>query len=507
MRMFAAAVLLGSATALAGPGDLDVSFGRGGWATLPPGPVADRATEAGFVNSDPEGRILAIGSILQPTDGPEGPVPIFARFLADGKPDASLAGTGYLHPELRPDTSRLGRMAFPVAGGRTLLVEERLTLCWPPRPACALATDLPYFFAQRIDAGGAIDPAYGVMATVSMDIQQQDVVASPDGSLTVVGYQYPPRADFTPGDPVFDVRGVDPAGQLFTPWFGARAAYDCGEEPRPMPGNAKIARQADGKFLIAQQVASNTWGQACVSRVNPDATLDTSYGTGGRFRLAELRLGGFGPPFIVAAIARHGGGALLVLKVPLLSEARTYLVWLTQDGALDTARGNGGIAGPITSPIFDVRAVALQPDGKIVMAGYPERVATAKIPPPTPVDLGRPRIVRLDAWGVPDPGFGRTGEGYAPLTSVGRSLLPRHIHVAGDGAIFVAGNLAEAGAPGQGRFAIAKLEGDPPPPSSSRGGGGGCFSIRIDRGPFDPTLPVLALAAALLLVSRSRRRP
>ena len=503
MRTFLAALLFGAGAALAAPGDFDPSFGANGVATLPVGPIVDRAEHAAFAATDAEGRVLSTGTIFQPIDGPSGSVRIFARFLADGTPDLGLAGTGYIHSIPDPLADRQGLQVFHVAGGKALLVEERRQLCWPPRPACALAYDLPYFFAQRIDAGGAVDPAYGVMATVSMDIQQQDVVTSPDGSLTVVGHQYPPREDLSYGDPVFDVRGVDPAGQLHTPWCGARTAYECGEVPRPVGGNAMMARQADGKFLIVQQASGLPGAQVCVSRVNPDATLDTTYGSGGRLRLVDARLAGIGPPIIVAAIARRAGGAVLFLKVPYLSDARTYLAWLTQDGALDTTRGDGGIAGPITSPILDVQAVALQPDDKIVLAGYPRLAATSKIPPPTALDLGQPRIVRLDASGIPDPGFGRTGEGFAPLTSLGRSLRPRQIHVAGDGAIFVAGGLAEAGAVGQERFAVAKLQGEARQDSSHGIWGSGCFSIR--DAPFDPTLPAITLLAAALLLARLRR--
>jgi hypothetical protein len=197
---------------------------------------------------------------------------------------------------------------------------------------------------------------------------------------------------------------------------------------------------------------------------------------------------------------------MLFLKVPYLSDARTYLAWLTADGALDVSRGTGGIAGPVTSPVLDVQAVALQPDGKILLAGYPRLVVATKIPPPTPVDLTQPRIARLDANGVPDPTFGPTGEGYATLVSLGRRLHPRHIHVGGANVVYVAGSVVDGGqanAPSPARFAVAKLEGDP------RGGpagglwGSGCFSTR--NAAVDPTLPALVLLAAALLFARPRR--
>ena len=506
MKTILAMALLGAGTAFASPGDFDPSFGQSGMAMLPAGAWANRVSEAAHVTTDGQGRVLATGSVPRPTDGPEGSVRVFARFLPDGTPDAGLAGTGYVDTLPDPYRSRSGLRAFPVADGKTLLVEQDQLLCWPPRPACALAYTMPFFFAQRIDTGGAIDPAYGVMATVSMDIVQQDVVASPEGSLTVVGHQYPPGTTSPYGDPIFDVRGVDPAGQLDTAWFGARPAFDCAGSPYPVPGNAKMTRQADGKFLIVQQVPRDPGPHVCVTRVNPDATLDTTYGTGGRLHLVDARLAGIGPPIIVALLARSGGGAMLFLKVPYLSDSRMYLAWLTADGALDASRGAGGIAGPVTSPVLDVQAVALQPDGKILLAGYPQLVAASKIPPPTPVDLTQPRIARLDANGVPDPTFGPTGEGYAPLVSLGRHLRPRHIHVGGANVVYVAGSVIDGGLANPlspARFAVAKLEGDPRGNPAGSLWGSGCFSTR--NAAVDPTLPALVLLAAALLFARPRR--
>ncbi|MGE0355424.1 MAG: hypothetical protein AB7P08_00780 [Burkholderiales bacterium] len=499
MRTFLAATLLGAGAALAAPGALELSFGQGGFATLPPGAIADRADRARFVTTDAEGRVLAIGEASRPTDGPEGAVRVFARFLPGGLPDASLAGTGYLHTLPDPLLDAVGLRAFPVAGGKTLLVAQHRTLCWPPRPACALAIATPYFFAQRVDAAGQVDPAYGVMATVSMDTVQQDVAASPDGSLTVVGYQHPP---VPPGDPIFDVRGVDPAGQLFTPWFPARAAWDCGTAADGSANSAKMARQADGRFLLAQQVRGPTGAnRLCVSRLNPDATLDAGYGDGGRLRIDDARFAVV-PVTIHALAVRLGGGAVMVLETSFPAAPReVFLAWLTEGGALDASRGTQGIAGPLSLPIHGVAAAALQADDKILLAGYPPLFAKT---PPILVDLASPRIVRLDAAGDPDPGFGPAGEGFAPLFAPGRRLQPLHIHAGEANVIHVAGSLVESGSGGT-RFAVARLEGDPPPRERRGLWGTGCGFGFTRPIPPDPTLPALALAAAALLLARGRR--
>lgn len=508
MRNLLAVTFLGAGCALAAPGDFDLSFGQAGFALLPAGPLADRANSARFVTTDAGGRVLAIGEAAHPTDGPEGPVRVFARFLPGGVADASLAGTGYLVDQPSLFTGHVGLRAYPVADGKTLLVEQHVALCWPPRAACSLAISTPYLFAQRIDAGGQVDPAYGVMATVSTDTVQQDVAVSPDGSLTIVGHQYPPIAPGIPGPPRFDVRGFDAKGQIYTPWIPTRAAWDCPSAADTAANSAKMARQADGRLLIVQQVATAPGAnRLCVSRLNPDATLDESYGVGGRLRIDDARFAG-GAATIHALAPRSGGGAVMILEAyssPFPIARLKYLVWLTAGGELDVSRGTQGVAGPLPLPIHLVEAVAVLPDDRILVAGFPSAIIQ-KIPF-VPLDYARPRILRLDADGQLDRGFGPTGEGYAPLVSLGRGIWPRHIHVGETNEILVAGDagggdLLHSSAPL--RFAVARLEGDPPP--SHRGGiwGSGCGHTR--HATPDPTLPALALLAASLLLARRFRR-
>lgn len=505
MKRLAAVLLLAPALALAAPGSFDRTFGQDGWALLPSGPVTDRATGAVFVTTDATGRVLAVGNVPRPTDGPDGAVPVLARFLADGTPDTTFGGTGYFHPAPRPDLTGIGTRAFPVAGGRTLLVEQRSTLCWPPRPACALDVATQFLFAQRIEPGGEIDPTYGVMATVSSDIVQEDVVAAPDGSLTVVGYQYLPAL---PGETAvrrFDVRGFDADGQIFLPWLSARPAFDCNAGDGPPGDDARVARQADGRLLVARQSTVDGKAVLCISRLNPDASLDTSFGSGGRLLIDDGRFVGSGSPSVIHALhARSEGGAILFVEPFSLKGSRNlFVVWLTAAGALDPARGVQGVAGPIGEPVYGVTAVAVQPDGRILLAGFPRNPAAFPYPEP---DLARPRIARLDAFGALDLAFGPTGEGFAPLASLSRRLYPRHIHPGERGEVFVAGMATATGTSvTYDRFAVAKLRGDPPPPSS---GGGGCSFgfVRGVGGPPDPSLPALVLAAAALLLARTRRR-
>lgn len=504
MRRFTAVFLLAPALAFAAPGSFDRFFGQDGWALLPPGPVTDRATGADFVTIDALGRLLAIGNVPRPTDGPDGAVPVLARFLADGTPDTTFAGTGYFHPSPRPDLTGIGTKAFPVADGRTLLVEQRSTLCWPPRPACSLAVATHFLFAQRLEPGGGIDPAYGVMATVSTDIVQEDVVAAPDGSLTAVGYQHLPALPAEIPVRRFDVRAFEADGQISLPWIPARPAFDCAGD-NLSEGTARLARQPDGRLLVAQQFSRDGRFFICLTRLHPDATLDTTFGAGGRMLIDDPRFLALGPATIRGLHARPGGGAILFAEPLSIKGARLlYVAWLTDSGSPDPSRGVQGVVGPLTQPVYAVEAVAVEPNGRILLAGFPlDPLAQSPFPS---ADLDRPRIARLDAFGALDRSFGPTGEGFAPLATTSRRLWPRHIRPGAHGEVFIAGRATATGTSvTYDRFAVAKLRGDPPPPSS---GGWGCsFGFVSGTGvPPDPSLPALVLAAAALPLARTRRR-
>jgi uncharacterized delta-60 repeat protein len=504
MKTMLALLLLGAGAAIAAPGDFDPAFGLGGIATIATGPAASRVGEAAFVIPDADGRLLAIGSVPNAVDGPTGTVRIFARFLPDGTPDAGLAGTGYLSTVPDPAISRNGLQAFPVADGKALLVEQDLLLCWPPRPACDAAFYRPFLFAQRIDAAGGVDPSYGVMATVSSDIVQGDATASPDGSLTVVGYRYPPPGAL-PGNPQFEVRGFDRFGQIDVRWIEARDAFDCGGEPVDFASSAKLARQADGRILLAQQVydAAGKY-RICISRLFPDATLDASFGSAGRLLLDTPNPAGYHE--FLALIARPDGGAVLFLETAGFPQGvSNYMIWVTGGGAPDRTRGQGGVVPLSGGPLYEITAAAVQTDNKVLLAGYP--LVTPSAGPGTPVDRAAPLVVRLDpSTGAPDPSFGSAGDGRVSLATFGRRFHPRHIHVGAGNVLYLAGSAEAAGETplSAKRFAIARLAGDPPP--RDRGGiwGGGCGTTR--DGPPDPTLPTLTLLAAALLFRRRKAR-
>ena len=143
-----------------------------------------------------------------------------------------------------------------------------------------------------------------------------------------------------------------------------------------------IAVEPDGKILVAGDYVYNTFGLAndpipeyhfFVARFNSDGTVDSTFGTGG------LVITGFGNDDKVAGIAVETDGTIVVAGT---SDQRFALVRYNADGSPDTAFGTGGTV--ITAPpgyapydntqpppntAFDAYGLALQSDGKIIVAG------------------------------------------------------------------------------------------------------------------------------------------
>src|SRR6266699_706229 len=131
-----------------------------------------------------------------------------------------------------------------------------------------------------------------------------------------------------------------------------------------------VAVQADGKLVVVGQTyKQNDFSDEdfVVTRYNPDGTLDTTFGRGGKVRTDFPGLAAVPSSLVIQPDGKIvvAGGAF-----PLFTFLGDFkVVRYKPNGALDTSFGDGGIVTttfPEGSYAFDV---ALQPDGKIIAAG------------------------------------------------------------------------------------------------------------------------------------------
>lgn len=132
-------------------------------------------------------------------------------------------------------------------------------------------------------------------------------------------------------------------------------------------GANAMAIQSNGKIVAAGYTTTLTTDMAVV-RYNVNGSLDTSFGTGG-IQVTSVA------PFLddqATAVAIQPDGKIVVAGTTYNGKDDDFaVVRYTSTGSLDTTFGSGGIVTlGIGASTDRATALALQPDGKIIVAGY-----------------------------------------------------------------------------------------------------------------------------------------
>lgn len=123
-----------------------------------------------------------------------------------------------------------------------------------------------------------------------------------------------------------------------------------------------MALQTDGKIVFT---GYGTFFVTMVGRLNIDGTFDTSFGSNGKLRFSMGRTGGY-----ARAITIQPDGKILIAgHTQDFSSDKISLARLNIDGSFDTTfDGDGKVLTTFPGSSF-AYAIAMQPDGKIVLAG------------------------------------------------------------------------------------------------------------------------------------------
>src|SRR5262249_34585970 len=130
---------------------------------------------------------------------------------------------------------------------------------------------------------------------------------------------------------------------------------------------AGLAVQADGKIVVAGNANfSGAYGHSdtALARYNPDRSLDTAFGTGGK---GILNVGHH-----IHRVAIQADGRIVVAGDKYTGNSWDFaLARFDTDGTLDANFGSGGIVTTDFHGDYDsARSLAIQPDGRIVVVGY-----------------------------------------------------------------------------------------------------------------------------------------
>jgi uncharacterized delta-60 repeat protein len=170
-----------------------------------------------------------------------------------------------------------------------------------------------------------------------------------------------------------------------------------------------LALQPDGKIVFAGycndgSLSGNTF---CVARYNVNGTLDSSFGSGGLLTRVIAPAGAFGGSSIATAIAVQLDGKLVITGWCLVGSRFDFCTTrLNADGSPDVSFGDmqGNAITPIGASNANAYSTALQPDGKIVVAGVCNNFDFC--------------VVRYETNGVLDTKFGINGKMIVDLLSM-----------------------------------------------------------------------------------------
>jgi uncharacterized delta-60 repeat protein len=190
-----------------------------------------------------------------------------------------------------------------------------------------------------------------------------------------------------------------------------------------------IAAYGDGRIVAAGRdvAAADRLTRFAVSRYTARGRLDSSFGHNGKV----LTSFGSSRLSIASAVALQGDGRIVVAGWSRTATAGFAVARYTARGLLDSSFGSGGrvVTTFSSREAFGAvaRAVALQPDGMIVVAGGAGDLVRGPL---------RFALARYTAAGRLDPTFGDRGR---VLTRLGADSEARAIVVQPDGKIVAAG--------------------------------------------------------------------
>jgi uncharacterized delta-60 repeat protein len=187
-----------------------------------------------------------------------------------------------------------------------------------------------------------------------------------------------------------------------------------------------VVIQPDGKIIVGGDSYQGTSYDFTLARYNSNGSLDRSFGSGG---IVTTSLSSADD--MISALALQPDGKILAAGLANFSSSNTdfAVVRYTTDGLLDSTFGTNGVSiVAVTSGDDYCNAMALQPDGKIVLAGQAINAQRFS-------DFA---VVRENADGTLDNSFGING---IVTTAIGtRSDDAFAVALQQDGKIIVAGD-------------------------------------------------------------------
>ena len=326
------------------PGDLDSTFSADGIVTTN---FSGSSDDFGLsVAVQPDGRLVIAGSS---NNGTAAEIAL-VRLLADGSPDNSFGTGGKVTTAIGTLDDHATAVAVQpdgkiVVAGSTLINGSGMA-----------------FALLRYNADGTLDNSFSGDGVQVDDIsagydEAYAVALQPDGKILVAGYTNNGSSDD------FALLRYTTDGALDNSFSGD------GIETTDFAGYndavVSMALQPDGRIILAGYYGNGTDEDFALARYDPDGTPDATFGSGGLvntvFTSGDDRAYG---------VALQPDGR--IVAAGMVSSPPYWIMGLARynaDGTLDNSFSGDGMTTTPNGTYSGARSVALMPDGRIVAAG------------------------------------------------------------------------------------------------------------------------------------------
>jgi len=323
-------------------GSLDRSFNATGIVITPIGSSDDWARALAI---QPDGKLVAAGYTSY---GGQTAVAL-VRYNPDGSLDHTFNSSGIVTTPIGASRDR----------AQALVIQKDGKLVVAGQSSNGTQTA---FALARYNPDGSLDRSFNATGIVitpfgTSDDEANALVIQPDGKLVAAGMST--RLPQT----VFALARYNPDGSLdrtfhFTGKVTTAIASD--DEARA------LAIQPDGELIAAGYSSDGTQGKLAVVRYHTDGTLDRSFGGGG---IVTVAIGSF-DDWARAVVIQPDGKVVAAGNSSNFLQSGFALVRFNPDGTLDLDFNGSGIVTTLIATNDVATALAIQPDGRLVAAGY-----------------------------------------------------------------------------------------------------------------------------------------
>lgn len=384
---------------------VDLTFGVQGRVATPVG-AGNAVAQA--VAVQPDGKILAVGFAYNGADNDFAVV----RYNANGTLDSTFNGNGTILTPIGPSDDEAYSIAIQNDGKFILGGQSHNGV----RGDIALA---------RYNENGSLDQSFGdagraIIAATSGNSLARSVAVDPNGMIAVAGFGF-----------------NGPTNDIVTVRLNPNGSPDTGFDGETGNGNGVVVTavgtgsdqaygvviQPDGRIVVGGFYNAAAGPDTVLARFETDGRLDTSFGENG---ISKHSFSQDADEALSMALAPDG--RIVVAGCIRFGPPNDFFIArFLDDGAMDTAFGsNGSLSVPFSSTADIALGVAVQPDGKVVAAGFGNNGANNDF-----------AVVRTTANGEMDPTFGGDG---TVLTMVGDATdVANGVAIAPDGGIIAVG--------------------------------------------------------------------